>query len=64
MSKKQFTVWHFFSILLLLFDLLFIAYPLFNVLKNSVLIEGQFSLAYFRKFFGESYYFGTLINSI
>ena len=64
MSKKHFTVWSFFSILLLIFDLLFIAYPLFNVLKNSIIIDHSFSLAYFQKFFGDSYYFDTLINSI
>ena len=64
MSKKRFTIWHLFSILLLCFDLLFIVYPLFNVLKNSVIVDNVFSLAYFQKFFGESYYLSTLINSI
>ena len=64
MSKKRLTIWHLFSVLLLCFDLLFIVYPLFNVLKNSVIIDNAFSLDYFRKFFGESYYLSTLINSI
>ena len=64
MGKKQFNIWHVFSVILLAFDLLFIVYPLFNVLKNSVWIDGGFSLSHFQKFFGESYYFDTLLNSL
>ena len=64
MTKNKLNIWHLFSVLLLAFDLLFIVYPLFNVLKNSVLVGGHFSLEYFRKFFGESYYLDTLLNSL
>ncbi len=64
MTKNKVNIWHLFSVLLLAFDLLFIVYPLFNVLKNSVIVGGQFSLEYFQKFFGESYYLDTLLNSL
>ncbi|MBR4122397.1 MAG: iron ABC transporter permease [Erysipelotrichaceae bacterium] len=64
MNKNKLNVWHIFSLLLLVFDLLFIVYPLFNVLKNSIIIDHQFSLAHFVRFFGDSYYLDTLINSL
>ncbi|MCR5299348.1 MAG: iron ABC transporter permease [Erysipelotrichaceae bacterium] len=64
MNKNKLNVWHIFSLLLLIFDLLFIVYPLFNVLKNSIIIDGQFSLAHFVRFFGEPYYLDTLLNSL
>ena len=60
MNKNKLNVWHIFSLLLLVFDLLFIVYPLFNVLKNSIIIDHQFSLAHFVRFFGDSYYLDTL----
>ncbi len=37
--------------------------PLLNLFRSSVWIDGQFSLANFRKFFGRSYYYSTIFNS-
>ena len=37
---------------------------MFTVFKNSIYENGQYSLAYFRRFFGEYYYVSTLLNSI
>lgn len=44
---------------------LFLIYPLLNLLAQSVVDKktGGFSLAYFTKFFGQSYYLDTLLNS-
>lgn len=64
-KMKKFNLWTGVSIVILLLFLLFIVYPLFNTLKNSVYTtSGGFTLENFRKFFGESYYFSTLLNSI
>ena len=63
--KRKVNVWNISSVILLLLCLLFIVFPLFNILKNSIYMgDGQFSLEYFRKFFGESYYSQTLKNSL
>jgi iron(III) transport system permease protein len=44
--------------------ILFIIYPLFMVLRESILSEkGSYTLKYFIKFFSEKYYFQTLFNS-
>ena len=45
--------------------LLFLIYPMFNLLRQSVFNgeTGAFTLEYFQKFFGKSYYFSTLWNS-
>ena len=45
--------------------LLFLIYPMFNLLRQSVFSgeTGAFTLEYFQKFFGKSYYFSTLWNS-
>ena len=49
--------------LLALFGL-FLIYPLFNVLRESIVNgDGEFTLEYFRKFFENSYYFQTIKNS-
>jgi len=61
----KFNLWTGVSIFILILFLLFIVYPLFNTLKNSVLdSSGGFTMNNFRKFFGEDYYFSTLLNSI
>jgi len=57
-------VWTATSLGLLLLFGLFLLYPLFGVLKESVLDgEGGFTLANFAKFFAQDYYFGTIRNS-
>ena len=45
--------------------LLFLIYPMFNLLRQSVFNweTGALTLEYFQKFFGKSYYFSTLWNS-
>ncbi|MFA5571246.1 MAG: ABC transporter permease [Sphaerochaetaceae bacterium] len=63
-KRTPLEVWNFVGFSLLGLYLLFLMYPLFNVLKASVYDREQhFTLAYFKKFFAQRYYFSTLINS-
>ncbi len=63
-TKRKFEVWTVMSWSILGLYLLFLLYPLFSVLKESVIGEaGTFSLEYFKRFFGERYYSQTLVNS-
>lgn len=57
-------VWTLISLGLLVLFGLFLLYPLFGVLKESVLdADGGFTFANFAKFFANDYYFGTIRNS-
>ena len=64
-TKKKFEVWTVVSLALLALFLLFLVYPMFGLLKQSVITpEGQFSLREFAKFFSKSYYTDTIVNSL
>ena len=64
-TKKKFEVWTVVSLVLLASFLLFLVYPMFGLLKQSVITpEGQFSLREFAKFFSKSYYTDTILNSV
>lgn len=57
-------MWSGVSLALLLLFGLFLVYPLFNVLRESIVNgEGEFTLEYFYRFFANSYYFQTIKNS-
>ncbi|WP_406717198.1 iron ABC transporter permease [Trueperella pyogenes] len=57
-------MWTTVSLILLVLFTLFLIYPLFNVLQESIVNgEGDFTLEYFYKFFANSYYFQTIKNS-
>ena len=63
-SKRKFEVWTGISILLMIMFLLFLIYPLFGLMIQSVVMEdGSFSLKQFVKFFSQPYYTNTIINS-
>lgn len=64
-TKKKFDMWWGVSIAILLLYGLFMLYPLFKMLIQSVFDNetGEFSLRYFQQFFSDSYYFSTLFNS-
>lgn len=63
--RAKFDVWSIFKIVIIFIFLLFLVYPILSLLIQSVYIQGKgFSFEYFSKFFGKSYYFGTLLNSI
>ena len=57
-------MWVAVSIAILCAYLLFLIYPMLNLLRQSVLTKsGEFTMEYFQKFFGKTYYFSTLWNS-
>ncbi len=61
----RFDVWTLISLAILGLFLLFLVYPLWGVLKESVVDgDGAFTLGYFQQFFAKNYYFGTIINSV
>ncbi|WP_028042813.1 ABC transporter permease [Candidatus Stoquefichus massiliensis] len=62
-NKKKFDVWRVITISLITLYALFLLYPLFCILKESIISNGHLSLEHFIKFFSKSYYFETLINS-
>lgn len=57
-------VWTAVSLAILLLFALFLVYPLFGVLKESIVNgEGELTVEYFTRFFENSYYFQTIVNS-
>ena len=65
MKAKKFELWTLISVLLLGTFILFLVYPMFGLLKQSVVTpEGEFTLQEFAKFFSKSYYTGTIVNSV
>lgn len=62
-TLKKRDVWKLISISILVLYVLFLIYPLFQLLKQSVYVNGTFSLQYFIKFFSKNYYLTTIINS-
>lgn len=59
-------IWFYISIGIFLLYVLFLIYPLFSLLKNSIIDgdTGAFTLEYFVRFFSKKYYYGTIFNSI
>lgn len=61
----RFDMWKMISLFFVLLFLLILIYPLFGILRQSVIgKDGEFTLAEFRKFFSEAYYFRTILNSL
>ncbi len=64
MVKKRFDGWLIVSLVMCLLFLVVLIYPLFGLLKQSVIMpDGSFSMEEFQKFFAHRYYTGTIINS-
>ncbi|MBR2001951.1 MAG: iron ABC transporter permease [Firmicutes bacterium] len=64
-KKRKFEIWTIVSIVLLASFLFFLVYPMFGLLKESVISpEGEFTLEQFAKFFSKDYYTGTIVNSM
>lgn len=58
-------MWKGISFFFLALFLLILVYPLFGILRQSVISgEGQFTLAEFQKFFSQPYYTKTILNSL
>lgn len=62
--KKRRDGWTLVSILLMLIFLIFLVWPIANLLKEAVIKNGQFSLDAFETFFGKTYYYGSIFNSV
>lgn len=64
-QNRRNDIWFFISAALFLLYLVFLIYPLFSLLKNSVISgeTGQLTLEYFVRFFTKKYYYGTMFNS-
>ncbi|OQY30600.1 MAG: iron ABC transporter permease [Anaerolineaceae bacterium 4572_5.1] len=63
--KAKFDLWTLVTLGLLSLYGIFLIYPMMNLLIQAVIDKetGQFTLAYFIKFFSTPYYFNTLLNS-
>lgn len=63
--KGKLDLWFGVSIFCVLFFLLFLVYPIFQIFRQSVTNgEGEFTFAYFLKFFNKPYYLNSLMNSL
>lgn len=60
---KRIDPWIMVSVVILALYLLFLIYPMFNVLGRSVVEDGKLTLKYFITFFSQEYYISTLWNS-
>lgn len=63
-KTKKMDGWSGVSILLMAIFLIFLVWPLGNLLKESAYLDGKFSLDAFQEFFGKSYYYGSIFNSL
>lgn len=66
MTAKKHTwkdIWIVISLVILALYLIFLIYPLFSLLQESIMGPEGLTLEYFQKFFSKSYYFNTLWNS-
>ena len=64
MKSKPKDIWHLVSVSVLILYALFLIYPLFRLLRQSVVSNGDFTLSAFRQFFGSSYHVNTIFNSL
>lgn len=62
-TRRRFDFWTIISILLFLLFLVFLVYPMFRLLREAVIRDGQFSLDAFEKFFSKSSYYASIFNS-
>ena len=64
MVKKRFDGWFAISIIMLLLFIAVLIYPMVGIIKQSVIMpDGSVSWEQFQKFFGQSYYSKTIVNS-
>jgi len=65
-NKKKLDIWSLITLIVFLFYLILLVFPLFTLLIKSFIDgnTGNFSLSYFVKFFSKNYYYGALFNSL
>ena len=64
LMKKRRDVWSLVSLAIIAMYGLILLYPLFILLKQSVISDGHFTLDAFKTFFSRSYYVNTIFNSL
>lgn len=62
--RKKFDVWTSITLALIILFSIFLIFPLFNLLKESLYFNGEFTLDAFRRFFSRPYYYTSIFNSI
>lgn len=63
MKNKKMDIWTYVSLGIAALLILFLVFPLVNLLREAVFIDGQFTLVQFQKFFSKPYYFMSIFNS-
>ncbi len=63
-NTKKRDVWKLVSLAVIALYALFLLYPLFRLLKQSVYSNGLFTLDAFKKFFSKPYYLKAILNSL
>ncbi|MEI6388067.1 MAG: iron ABC transporter permease [Spirochaetota bacterium] len=62
--RRMFDIWTVLYVAIFVAYAIFLLYPMFAILRNSVVGEGgRLSLEWFAKFFGAKYYWQTLVHS-
>ena len=63
-EKRTVDIWKVLSISMFVLYMVFLIWPLYNILKGSFTnTAGEFTFEWFAKFFGDPYYLKTLVNS-
>ncbi len=62
--KRKRDVWHIVSFGVLAVYALFLLYPLFRLLRESVVVQGAFTMKAFKQFFTSPYHVATIFNSL
>lgn len=64
-NRKKLDVWKTITVVVFVFYLIFLMYPLISLLFRSIIDSstGDYTLENFKKFFDKKYYYGTLFNS-
>lgn len=62
--RKKFDVWTSITLALIIIFSIFLIFPLFNLLRESLYFNGEFTLDAFRRFFSRPYYYTSIFNSI
>lgn len=63
-NTKKRDVWKLVSLAVIAMYAIFLLYPLFRLLKQSIYSNGQFTLEAFKKFFSKPYYLKAILNSL
>lgn len=63
-TGKRYDGWSVVSLILMAVFLIFLVWPIGNLLKEAVIKDGAFSMDAFQAFFGKEYYYGSIFNSV